>query len=240
VRLGVVLDVPEAEAPLAALSRQAAALEDRGIEVAWLEEGPRTGPPLITAAALGTVTRYLRLVACVRAGEHPLAIAEAATVADNCSNGRLALVLAGDDALEESLAAVKAALSARPFRHAGPRWTIPANRPENDGATERIVVTPPSVQLELPVWTGVAPDPLETGPDGSFDADALVARLRTSEQGLAVLRLPETLSLDARIAAIAQLATFVSPRVVQMPLPDGLEAYWSDELADQIRRLPSP
>jgi alkanesulfonate monooxygenase SsuD/methylene tetrahydromethanopterin reductase-like flavin-dependent oxidoreductase (luciferase family) len=280
VRLGVVLDAPEGPEPLASLARQAAALEARGIEVAWLEEGARTGPPLITAAALAARTSVLRLVACVRAGEHPLAIAEAAAVADNCSNGRLVVAVVSDDAalLAETADALLAATAARPFRHAGERWTIPANRPENDGAQERIVVTPACAQLELPLWllgegaAGVArgrclpvvadeatpgpPEPaatrlvrpalhaLEADADGGFDADALVGRLRRAQQAwgldLAVVRLPERLTLDARLAAIARLASFVRPRVVQVPLPDGLEAYWAANLAGHVRRLPEP
>lgn len=232
MRLGVVLDVPSGEAPLAALARQADALERSGLEVAWLEEGARTGPPLITVAALAPLTRVLRFLASVRPDDHPLAIAEAAVVADNCCNGRLTLVLPADD---EQAEAVRLALRARPFRHSGTRWTIPANRPENDGAAERIVVTPPSAQLELPVSTGLVP--LELARD--FDPDELVERLRASGDELAVLRLPETLSLDARLAAIARVASFVRPRVVQVPLPDGLEAYWASELAGQIDRMPS-
>jgi hypothetical protein len=249
--------------------------------VGWVEEHETTGPPLITVAALGARTRVLRLVACVRAGEHPLAIAEAAAVADNCTNGRLVLALASDDAalLGETVDAVLAATAARPFRHEGARWTIPAGLPENDGAEERIVVTPACVQLELPVWAagaaagavaaeraiaavaepdrgGAWPQPaaartprpaiwdLPAGDDGAFDADAVVERLRAGQRehgmDLAVLRLPARLGLDARLAAIARLATHVRPRVVQVPLPAGLEAYWETELAAQLERHPSP
>jgi hypothetical protein len=41
-----------------------------------------------------------------------------------------------------------------------------------------------------------------------------------------------------READIGQLASFGRPRA--NPLPPGLEAYWDAELAEQIRRMPSP
>jgi hypothetical protein len=77
------------------------------------------------------------------------------------------------------------------------------NLPENDGATERITVTPPSAQLSIPVWT----------------------------------ELPDGVTVH-READIGQLASFGRPRAD--PLPPGLEAYWDAELAEQIRRMPSP
>jgi hypothetical protein len=215
MRLGIALDAPAGAAPLAALARQARGLEDNGIDVAWLEQTPRTGPPLLTAAALAPATRFLRFAVRVDGDEHPLAVAEAAAVADNCTNGRIALVT---DAGEHEQA-LSAALSGLPFRHEGPRWTIPANRPENDGATDRIVVTPPTIQLALPVLTDVTLVELES-------PDALVARLRAAQAELAVIRLPGDADLDARMAAIGELATRVRPRLIQFPLPDGLEAYW--------------
>jgi alkanesulfonate monooxygenase SsuD/methylene tetrahydromethanopterin reductase-like flavin-dependent oxidoreductase (luciferase family) len=257
VRLAVVLDSPSG---FGGLVRQAAAAAALGIEAVWVEESERSGPALITAAALAAGTRSLRLIACVRAGEHPLAIAEAAAVADNISNGRLVLVVTGDDAglLGETADALLAATAARPFRHAGERWTIPANRPENDGAQERIVVTPACVQLELPLWLA-GPAAIEAarprflpavgdpGPrparlarpgmyelEAEFDAGALVERLRADQAAwgldLAVLRLPTALDDEARLRAIARLASFVRPRVIQVPLPDGLEAYWAASL----------
>jgi len=271
VRLGVVLDpAPGADAPLHDLVAQAQAAERAGLDFAWLREAEGGGPPLLTAAALGPATTTLRPVACVAASEHPLAVAEAAAVADTITNGRLVLAVRGDDAavLGESADALVAALAARPFRHEGERWTIPALRPENDGATERIVVTPPPVQAELPLWLAgsaapaVAParglphvvetaatSPTPTGrvrpalralePD--FDADALVAALRADQAAwgcdVTVLVPPPALPLAARLRAIERLATRVKPRVVQVPLPDGLEADWAAELDARIAAL---
>lgn len=209
-----MLDAPAGEAPLPALTRQAVALEARGL-LAWLEATPRTGPPLLTAAALAPATRHLRFLIRVDADEHPLAVAEAAVVADNCTNGRIALVADPGEHAD----ALRAALTGHPFRHDGPRWTIPANRPENDGAQPRIAVTPPSAQLSLPVRTGLVPVDLD-------EPDALVERLRDGE--LAVIRLPDT-DLPGRLAAIDELARRVAPRLVH-PLPPGLEDYWRSAL----------
>ena len=196
MRLGVAID-----GDFPALVEQARAAERSGLDFVGLEETPRTGPPLLTVAALAPLTRTLRFVAAVSADDHPLAIAEAAVVADNCCNGRLVLFMPAGETAD----AVRLALRARPFRFEGARWTIPANRPENDGATEQIVVTPPSAQLSIPLWT----------------------------------EFPDDVTLH-RDADIAHLASFVRPRRTQYPLPDGLEAYWDAELADQIRRMPSP
>jgi alkanesulfonate monooxygenase SsuD/methylene tetrahydromethanopterin reductase-like flavin-dependent oxidoreductase (luciferase family) len=132
-----------------ALVEQAQAAERAGIEQVWVQETPETGPPLLTIAALATHTRTLRFVARVSADDHPLAIAEAAIVADLCTNGRVALELPPGETAD----AVRLALQGRPFRHAGERWTIPGHRPENDGATPEITVTPPSAQRPIPQST---------------------------------------------------------------------------------------
>jgi alkanesulfonate monooxygenase SsuD/methylene tetrahydromethanopterin reductase-like flavin-dependent oxidoreductase (luciferase family) len=195
VRHGVALDAE----PFPALVERAQAAERAGLDFVWLEQTPRTGPPLLTVAALAPLTRTLRFVACLSADEHPLAIAEAAVVADNCSNGRLVLFIEAGETAD----AVRVALTALPFRFEGAGWTIPANLPENDGATERITVTPPSAQLSIPVWT----------------------------------ELPDGVTVH-REGDIGQLASFGRPRAD--PLPPGLEAYWDAELAEQIRRMPSP
>jgi alkanesulfonate monooxygenase SsuD/methylene tetrahydromethanopterin reductase-like flavin-dependent oxidoreductase (luciferase family) len=138
------------------LAAQALAAETAGIDIAWIPTASDGDTALLRAAGLAARTSVIRLAACVTIGGHPLEIAEAAAVADNCSNGRLILVLedqAGDEALlAETVDVVLAALAPRPFRHQGARWTIPANLPENDQHEERIIVTPQAVQTELPVW----------------------------------------------------------------------------------------
>jgi alkanesulfonate monooxygenase SsuD/methylene tetrahydromethanopterin reductase-like flavin-dependent oxidoreductase (luciferase family) len=156
MKLGVLLDAPTGALEIDGLVAQALQAEAAGIETVWVGSGPGQDTALITAAALASRTSVLRLAACVAVGGHPLEVAESAAVADNCSNGRLILVLqdVADDAelLAETVDVILAALSPRPFRHEGVRWRIPANLPENDQPEERIVVTPSVVQTELPVW----------------------------------------------------------------------------------------
>jgi hypothetical protein len=141
---------------LESLATQAVAAEAAGIDIAWLESDDRGQTGFLQAAALSARTTSIRLAASVPVGEHPLAIAEAAAVADNCSNGRLILILEdrlGDpELLAESADVVLAGLTTRPFNHRGARWTIPAQLPENDQHEARVIVTPHSVQPELPVW----------------------------------------------------------------------------------------
>jgi alkanesulfonate monooxygenase SsuD/methylene tetrahydromethanopterin reductase-like flavin-dependent oxidoreductase (luciferase family) len=152
MKLGLALGADTIEGLIA----QARVAEAVGIEIGWLESENGEDTALLRAAAVAAGTSVIRLAACVPAGGHPLAIAESAAVADNCSNGRLILVLedaAGDaDLLAETVDIVLSAVSPRPFRHEGRRWRIPANLPENDQHEARIIVTPQVVQPELPVW----------------------------------------------------------------------------------------
>lgn len=155
MRIGIALSAGDGERPLETLSDQARVCEEAGVELLWLQQGA-VPEPLLSAAALAARTSSVRLAACVRAGGHPLAIAEAAAVADCCSAGRLVLALADEEGDEELLAetadALLAATAARPFAHAGRRWRIPAGLPENDGHSRLIALTPATVQIELPVW----------------------------------------------------------------------------------------
>jgi alkanesulfonate monooxygenase SsuD/methylene tetrahydromethanopterin reductase-like flavin-dependent oxidoreductase (luciferase family) len=152
MKLGLAL----AGTTIETLAAQAVAAEAVGIELAWLQSPADEETALMAAAAVAARTSVLRLAACARIGDHPLAIAEAAAVADNCSGGRLILVLEDDrgdaELLAETTDVVLAAIAPRPFRHEGPRWRIPANLPENDQHEERIILTPQAVQTELPVW----------------------------------------------------------------------------------------
>jgi len=138
------------------LIAQARVAEAAGIEIGWLESANGEDTALLRAAAAAAGTGVIRLAASVPTGGHPLAIAESAAVADNCSNGRLILVIedaVGDaDLLAETVDIVLSAVAPRPFRHEGRRWRIPANLPENDQQEERIILTPQVVQPELPVW----------------------------------------------------------------------------------------
>lgn len=152
MKLGLVLDGETIES----LGAQALAAETAGIEIAWLPVSADGDTAMLRAAAVAARTTSIRLAACVPVGGHPLEIAEAAAVVDNCSNGRLILVLEDGDGdeglLEETTRVVLAALAPRPFRHEGERWRIPGNLPENEQQEERIIVTPQAVQPELPVW----------------------------------------------------------------------------------------
>jgi alkanesulfonate monooxygenase SsuD/methylene tetrahydromethanopterin reductase-like flavin-dependent oxidoreductase (luciferase family) len=152
VKLGLMIDADSVERLVA----QARAAETAGLDIAWLPQSPEGDTAVIRAAAAASGTSVIRLAACAQVGGHPLEIAETAAVADNCSNGRLILVLEegrGDAGLlEETVEVVLAGLAPRPFRHDGERWKIPGNLPENDQQEEQIIVTPQAVQPELPVW----------------------------------------------------------------------------------------
>jgi alkanesulfonate monooxygenase SsuD/methylene tetrahydromethanopterin reductase-like flavin-dependent oxidoreductase (luciferase family) len=152
MKLGVILDGETIES----LAAQALAAETAGIDIAWLPVEADGDTAMLRAAAVAARTSVIRLAACAPVDGHPLETAEAATVVDNVSNGRLIVVLQdveGDEGrLEESAQVVLAGLAPRPFRHDGPRWTIPGNLPENEQQEERIIVTPQAVQPEVPVW----------------------------------------------------------------------------------------
>jgi hypothetical protein len=155
MRLGVVLEGAPGVAALQSLAAQACAAESVGLDFAWL--APEAGAAaLLAASSVAASTTVLRLVARVAVGAHPLEIAEAAVVAENCSAGRLGLVLESvgrdRDLLAETTDAILAATSPRPFRHHGARWRIPANLPENEDHEARLAVTPYCVQPELPIW----------------------------------------------------------------------------------------
>ena len=150
----VLAPSPSAD-PLQSLVAQAQEAEAAGIDTAWLPADGDSVNALLSAAALAAQTTTLRLAAAVTVGGHPLGIAEAAAVADNCSNGRVILVLqdCGDAGLlAETTDVIISAAAPRPFRHEGERWRIPANLPENDQPEERIILTPTFVQTDLPVW----------------------------------------------------------------------------------------
>lgn len=154
MRFGLVIEGDSFEE----LAARAATAEAAGVDIAWLAGTVADDTALLRAASLASTTTVMRLAACVPVGGHPLEIAEAAAVVDNCSNGRLILVLESpadeedDDLLSETVDVILAATAPRPFRHTGKRWTIPANLPENDQHEERLLITPLLVQTELPVW----------------------------------------------------------------------------------------
>ncbi len=148
----------------------------------------------VRAGALAVATTDARIVVDVELGDVlPVTLAEELTVLDGISAGRIvARVRTGAldlEAAREDLALVRTALSGRPIRHHGERWTIPAGL--NDGAPDAIMVTPPAVQAEIPIW---------------LDGDAAVAL--AAETGLPrIARDPaETLASSGMQPAVARLS----------------------------------
>lgn len=117
---------------------------------------PRPGTHSIAGAEAACSTRYVRLIVRVHLGlDHPLTLAEDLAVLDNVSGGRVVALLDTGDldvaAAGEDVALLEACLRARPVRHRGKRWQVPAGIEGHD-APERVEVTPKPVQVELPIW----------------------------------------------------------------------------------------
>lgn len=143
------------DAPLDDLIAQARAAEDVGFDLIWLSESAALPAPMIAAAALAPHSSSLRVGVAVAAGVNPVYLAEEAAVADQCLRGRLVFAVGSDDAglLAETVDVLVAATAARPFRHEGERWQIPANLAENEiNREDRVRMTPATAQLELPIW----------------------------------------------------------------------------------------
>ncbi|MFP4311728.1 MAG: LLM class flavin-dependent oxidoreductase [Nitriliruptoraceae bacterium] len=134
--------------------REAAEAERHGVFGVLIEPRPETSA--VAAAAAAARTRLIRLVVRIRLGSvHPITLAEDLAVLDNLSGGRV-VVLADTgpldvEAAREDLALLVAGLSARPVRHEGARWRVPAGL-EGHEHVEAVEVTPKPVQVEVPVW----------------------------------------------------------------------------------------
>lgn len=156
MRFGLVIDSLSPADPLGDLARQAVAAESAGFDLVWLPEGTGAlSSPAVCAAALAAHTTLLRVAVGIEAGVNPVYLAEEAAVADLCLGGRLVLALGAPAAglLAETVDVVLAASAARPFRHEGEHFRIPANLAENEvNRAERVRVTPASASLELPIW----------------------------------------------------------------------------------------
>ncbi len=151
MRFGLVI----AGGSLDEVSAQVIAAEESGFDVVWLAQSEAIPSPAVTAAALASMTSSIRIGIELQAGVNPVYLAEEAAVADLCLGGRLVLALMSDDAGRQGETAdvLLAALAARPFRHEGVRWQIPANLDANVvNREERVRVTPAPAQLELPLW----------------------------------------------------------------------------------------
>lgn len=172
MRFGLVIDSLSPAEPLADLVRQAVAAESAGFDLVWLPQGAGAlSAPVVCAAALAAHTTGVRVAVQAEAGVNPVYLAEEAAVADLCLGGRLVFAVGATapDLLGETVDVLLAATAARPFRHAGPRFRIPAGLPENEvNRAERVRVTPAPAALELPIWL--------TGPHA---AEVAIARCLT-------------------------------------------------------------
>lgn len=147
MRLGITLR-PGHEAA------DAAAAEQHGC-FGVLVDAP-AGTECIAAAAAAGTTSLVRIVVRLHLGDvHPVTLAEEVAVLDNLARGRVVVLADLGDldaaAAAEDLALLAAGLSARPIRHRGARWQVPAGLAMHQ-APEAIQVTPEPVQVLVPVW----------------------------------------------------------------------------------------
>jgi alkanesulfonate monooxygenase SsuD/methylene tetrahydromethanopterin reductase-like flavin-dependent oxidoreductase (luciferase family) len=167
------------------IATQVVAAEAHGFDLVWLDEArdPKAAAPLVEASFVASVAPSIRVVAALAAGAHPVSMAEEAAVADLALGGRLTVALrsgqGGRAQLDETVAVLRSAWTARPFRHEGEHWRVPANLPENEGWVERrIRVTPTPAQIQLPLWlvgTGVVEVAADHGLPLVSDAEPLDA-----------------------------------------------------------------
>lgn len=256
MRIGIVVD----PATWASAARDVADARDAGLDLVWLPAADAPGAPVaapVVASALAHGDHGLNVVVEVQAGTHPIGLAEELVVADQALGGRVTAVLHGNDAplVEETLAVLRAAFRGRPFRHAGARWTLPAD----PAGTVR--VTPSPAQLRLPIWlrgagleavaigagcalvddagghggheAGDVRPALRACPltaDGAVDVPAAVALLRAArdERGVDVcaLTLDPALGPDQRSRAIRRVGDRVRPQLQLEGLPAELVASW--------------
>lgn len=136
-----------------------AALAERHGCFGVLLDAPAGTESVAAATAAGT-TSLTRIIVRLHLGAaHPITLAEEMAVLDNISGGRV-VVLADTGELDgpaaaEDLAVLRAGLSARPVRHAGDRWRVPAGLDVHD-APDAVQVTPEPVQTVIPIWLGGA------------------------------------------------------------------------------------
>lgn len=151
--------------------------EDAGFDSAWVAERHFTDEgycpsAFVAAGYLAARTTSIRLgVMPILGLTHPVYVAEDAATIDNASGGRLIVApinavsheMAGygvDEAdyearFRESVEVLVRAWAARPFRHHGSAWTIPAQLDGHvENPTGTVTVTPKPVQFELPLWIG--------------------------------------------------------------------------------------
>lgn len=138
------------------VAADAVAAERLGYDVAWIGDDDISATAL--AASLAAVTHGLRIGVTATVGlDHPVELAEEAAVADLALGGRLVLGIrpaaGAEDTVAEVLDLLLESFATHPFRHRGPRWTVPANLDANVFNLEDLVrVTPAPAQFELPIW----------------------------------------------------------------------------------------
>ncbi len=147
MRLGVTL-APGSESELAT------AAESVGLPFVHLSADPGTEAAIAATVVVATAT-IRTIVGLHIGGEHPVTLAEEIAVLDNLSNGRIGVIaelgpLDEDDATED-VSLLRASWSGRAISHRGMRWQVPAGLPGHV-APAAVMVTPPPVQLEIPLW----------------------------------------------------------------------------------------
>lgn len=180
------------------------------------------------AAAVAVATRHVRIVVPVHLGaDHPVTLAEDVAVLDNLSGGRVvALVDTGDldqEAAAEDLSLLRASLRARPVRHRGARWQVPAGI-EGHEAPDAVEVTPKPVQVSVPLWlTGAAAPVLGASSGVVVLADAAVGPDAMADVQPALLEIGGTeATLDAdRDAVVALAAAGATHTLLRAPDPTG-------------------
>jgi luciferase-like monooxygenase len=248
MRLGVLLRLGAVAGAGDELVADAASAEESGLDLAALGGAGEHADIVAAAAFLAGPTSTLRLLAIVPVGGHPVHLAEQSSVADNALGGRLGLALrhsgAAASLLIDTARAVLAATAPRPFRHRGPHWTIPGAG-HGSGAEERLSVTPPPAQLELPIWVA-GPHASRAGAelglsylsevaDAAQDAAGAWAAIEQAVPGAALrMRRPALRALpcdsrghfdhEAVIRALAQEASDWGMDIAVMCLPPGLDA----------------
>ncbi|MFV0463508.1 MAG: LLM class flavin-dependent oxidoreductase [Nostocoides sp.] len=156
MRFGLVVDTLPAANTLDTMTALAARAESVGFDLVWLAEGgPGLSSPAVCASALAPRTSTIHVAMSVQAGVNPVYLAEEAAVADLCLGGRLVVALGADSEplLAETVDVMLAGVAARPFRHTGEYFRIPASLPGNDiNRAERLRITPATASLEVPIW----------------------------------------------------------------------------------------
>jgi alkanesulfonate monooxygenase SsuD/methylene tetrahydromethanopterin reductase-like flavin-dependent oxidoreductase (luciferase family) len=142
--------------PLGGLLTDSANAESAGFDMVWYSDEGGLHPAAV-AAAIAPVTVGLRVGVTALVGvENPVELAEEMTVADHVLGGRLVLAVRAAEhtagRVPEVLDLLLESFGSHPFRHGGPIWPTPANLAENIfNLEDRVRVTPPPVQFELPL-----------------------------------------------------------------------------------------